>query len=242
MMKSKLSSLLAASVVTGILAAATASAAVVVATENQLAPPATPTFTPTYVIPSANNVLAGLLPSASVGDFTIERSGGLPVLTNGVFGELNNDGGPTATHANLATFGDGGGSGSTLTYTLATATVLSSIHIYGGWNDRGRDQQSYTIQLSTNGGSSYFDLTPVNYNPDIPAGQESANHVGITDNAGNLAGGQAITNIRINANATENGYAGLAEITAYAAVPEASTTALLGACGALALLRRRRNA
>ncbi|MDB6078320.1 MAG: hypothetical protein JWO82_2067, partial [Akkermansiaceae bacterium] len=197
----------------------------------------------TYVINPVSNVLAGLSVSASSGNFTLENSGGLGVLTDGLYGTLNNDGGPTATHPALATFGGLGGTGTTLTYTLSTATILSSIVIYGGWNDAGRDQAKYTVQGSTDGGLNYFNIGNVDFNPAIGNGVQSATRITFTDNAGNLAGGVALTNIKLNADSSvENGYAGLAEVAAYAAVPEASTSALLGACGALALLRRRRSA
>jgi hypothetical protein len=242
-MKSQLPSYLASSVAIGLLALSAANAAVVVATDSQLAPASTPLFTPTYVISPVGNVLAGLSVSASSGNFAVENSGGLGILTDGLYGVLNNDGGPSATHPALATFGGGGGTGTTLTYTLTTATVISSIVIYGGWNDAGRDQAKYTVQGSTDGGLNYFNIGNVDFNPAIPTGRQSATRITFTDNAGNLAAGVALTNIRVNADSSvENGYAGLAEISAYAAVPEASTSALLGACGALALLRRRRNA
>jgi hypothetical protein len=228
-----------APILIGVLATSAANATVVVTNDSQLAPPATLLFTPTYTIASANDVLLGLAPTAQTGNFNIEFSGGTPILTDGAFGPMNNDGGPTATHPSLATFGNGGGAGSTLTYTLSSATVLSSIVIYSGWNDSGRDQSSYTVQGSTDGGTTYFNIGTANFNPTIPSGQQSALRVTFTDDAGNIAGGAALTNLKINANATENGYAGLAEITAYSAVPEASTAAL-GALGLLGLLRRRR--
>ena len=231
--------LLSHSAVAAAIACCVAHAATVVTTDRQEAgATGIPLFTPTYIISSTNNVLAGLLPSAvGAGNFTIENSGGLPILTNGTYGSINNDGSSAATHPNLAAFGNSVG-GSSITYTFAP-TQLTSIFVYGGWNDKGRDQQSYTIQYSINNGTSYVDLVAVNFNPAAPdpIGQ-SANRVGVTDNAGPLAGGAIITNLRFNANATENGYAGLAEIAAYA-VPEPSVAAL-GALGVLGLLRRRR--
>ena len=235
-MKTKLKPILALSLIGTCLASTRSEAAVVVGTANQNAgAPDVASFTPTFVIGSTNNVLAGLTPSASAGNFDIEFSGGLPVLTDGQFGAMNNDGGPTATHPALATFGNGGGAGSTITYSFAP-TQLTGIYIYGGWNDAGRDQQSYTVQYSING-VDFLDIAVVDYNPTGTTGQ-SANEISITDSSGLLAGGASITDLRINANTTENGYAGLAEIAAYA-VPEPGV-AMLGAIGALGLLRRRR--
>lgn len=225
---------------TAFIAVPAARATTVVATVNQFAPTSTTSYTPTYVISATNNVLAGLAPSASSGNFTLENSGGLTVLTDGVFGAMTNDGSASATHPALATFGGGASTGTTITYTLTAATQLSSIVIYSGWNDNGRDQANYTVQGSTDGGANYFTIGTVNYNPTVTASRQSASQVTFTDDSGNLSANAVFTNIRINANTgTENGYAGLAEITAYSAVPE-SGSAVLGALGLLAVLRRRR--
>lgn len=236
MMKSKLATTLATASV--LLSSSSAFAATVVATNNEFAGSGVPLFTPSYdPIDGTNNVLAGLAASASSGNFTTEISGGLAVLTDGAFGEINNDGGPTATHPALAAFGPGGGAGTSVTYSFA-ATSLSSVVVFGGWNDGGRDHQSYTVEYSVNG-TDFLTLGSVDFNPVGTEGQ-SAVRVTFTDDAGNLAGGAAITDLRFNAAGNiENGYAGLAEIVAYSAVPEPST-ALLGMIAGLGLLRRRR--
>lgn len=111
----------------------------------------------------------------------------------------------------------------------------------GGWNDNGRDQQKYSVDYSTNG-STYTPLGSVDFNPTITGGRQSAIQVTFTDDAGPLAGGALITNLRFNLNTSpENGYAGLAEIAAIA-VPEPSGAALLGFGAGILMLIRRRNA
>lgn len=215
--------------------AGSASAAVVVTTSVQIGDGVTP-FTPTYA-PQAGDLLGGLAPFSSVGNFSLELSDGTPALTNGSYPALST--GTIGSHLGLATAGNGGGAGTQLTYIFARSNV-ARVDVYGGWNDNGRDEQDFTIQFSTDGGLNFGSLIPSGeFNPTVGAGLQSATLVSIRDNAGALATG--VNGIRLNfSNAVENGYTGYAEIDVIA-VPEPGAIGLLGlATLSLATARRRR--
>jgi hypothetical protein len=219
-------------------------AAISIVTDSQIGNGADP-FTPSYTV-STTDLIQGMAPSASVGNFALESSGGLPVLTDGTFGTILT--GVSGNHTAFATAGNGGGSGSTVTYALNTAASplgynLSNIVVYGGWNDNGRDQQSYTVSYSTVAApGTFIDLTPVNFNPTVANTLQSANSVTISeDTLPFLATGVAA--VRFNFGATENGYSGYTEIDVNgSAVPEPGTFGLIGVAGSALLARRRRAA
>ena len=223
--------------------------AVTIATDFQTGPGgAGSTFTPTYIV-SNTDLINGTLPSASAGDFTVELSGGLPVLTNGVYGTITEPGGaPDRTHGAFAVAGGGSGTGTTLTYSLNTGASpagykLSNIVVYGGWNDNGRDQQAYTVQYSTVASpASFINLATVNFNPAVAANVQTANRVTIAeDTLPFLATGVAAVRFNFDP-ASENGYTGYAEIDVNGqAVPEpTSIGATLIATAALIARRRPR--
>jgi hypothetical protein len=231
----------------GVLWSTRAGAVVTTSTDFQLGPGgAGSTFTPTYVV-SSTDLINGRAPTASSGDFSVELSGGLPVLNNGTYGTITEPGGaPDRTHGAFAVAGGGGGTGTTVTYSLDTATSpagfnLKQIDVYGGWNDNGRDQQAYTVQYSTVANPvAFLDLASVDFNPAQPANVQIANRVSITENTlPFLATGVAA--VRFNfSGATENGYSGYAEIDVIGnAVPEPSAVGIIAA-GCVAVLRRRR--
>jgi hypothetical protein len=220
------------------------SAAPVVTTDAQAAPAAGgASFTPTYT-PSSSDLINGLAPSASNGDFALELGGGLPALTDGTYGTITQPGGaPDRTHAAFATAGNT--AGTSVTYTLNTAANplgfdVNSIVVYGGWNDNGRDQQMYQVLYSTTANpTSFINLASANFNPTVPADTQSATRTTIADpTAGRLATGVAA--LRFDFLTPENGYTGYAEIDVLgsATVPEPAGLALLG-LGATALLARR---
>ena len=154
------------------LAAVTSHGAVVVSTNNEVGPGGVgSTMTPSY-IPSSVDLITGLVPSASGGDFAAtEISGGIPVLNDGIFGTITEPGGaPDRTHLIFGLGGGGGGTGTFVTYTLDTSVNslgydINSIAVYGGWNDNGRDQQLYTAAYSLVGSSTFIDLPLVDFNP-----------------------------------------------------------------------------
>lgn len=202
-------------------------------------------FTPSYgaAVSSLNNVLAGLAPSLATGDFQKEGAAGTPILTNGSIGPI---GAPTGLGI-FATVGnglDGSGAGTLLNYHLAAPTTLAGIAIYGGWLDGGRDEQDFQVRYSIDG-VNFINLVRVENKG--TAGLTITTPVAvrsfISDDSGSLAGGALITDLQFDfkfPSGVENGYTGLSEIAAYAAVPEPASCALLGLGGILGLLRRRR--
>jgi len=228
------------------LVAGRASAVVTVTPDVQVGPGgAGSTFTPSYVV-SATDLINGKAPTASVGDFSVELSGGLPVLTDGAYGTITEPGGaPDRTHGAFGVAGGGGGTGTSVTYALGTNPAgynISSIVSYGGWNDNGRDQQAYTVAYSTVASpGTFIDLATVSYNPTVGASLQTANRVTIVDDTlPNLATGAAAVRFTFNP-ATENGYSGYAELDVNGTpTPEPGSATLLFVTAGALLARRRR--
>ena len=184
--------------------------------------------------PLANDLINGLAATNVLGTFTQEMTGGTPVLTNGLFpSPLTRGVGTEFQFAGFATGGNGGGT--SLTFTLATATVVTQIDVYGAWQDGGRDQQAYSIFYSTAlAPTTFVLLTNVDFNPPDPAGMPQATRVRITDSLGALA--TNVKSLRFDFGNTENGYSGYAEIDV---IPEPGVMGMLGVA-VLGLLGRRR--
>jgi hypothetical protein len=202
-------------------------------------PPGAP-YNPTFPSggPSATDLLTGLLPSASTGNFQEELSTGTAALTNGSVATFYGTQAADSNHTAYAT----GHNGDSVTYALGGAYNLSSVVIYGGWNDAGRDAQHYDVLTSTDG--TVFNLLgSIDVNPGIQGADTTpvSNRVAFTENAlPNLATG--VTHLRLDFLAVENGYTGYTEIDVFGSVvPEPATAALasFGLLGALALRRRR---
>ena len=206
------------------------------------------TFTPSYVV-STTDLLNGLSPSASGGNFAAtEITGGLPVLTDGTFGTITEPGGAAdRTHLIFAIAGGGSGTGTFVTYTLNTSANslgydIDSSVVYGGWNDNGRDQQLFTVAYSVVGNSAFINLPPVDFNPTVGANLQSATRVTLAETAPiPLASG--VDEIRITFSPSpENGYTGYTEVDVLgsARIPEpASPTLILGGLSILGACRVR---
>lgn len=243
--------------------ASTAPAALIVAVDHQEGPP-TPTvpFQPTYTIPF--NLLSTSTSSGGAGNFLQEASGGIPVLTDGIFGPVNT--GTMGSHPGFATTGGANG-GTTLTYTFPTSALgynVKTIQLFAGWNDSGRDEQRYSVSYTTATNSVFMPLlltgatisgsvttgvTPdaditgasFHYNPVIAASTQTANRSVISDSAGaNILSN--VTAVRFDFGVVENAYTGTAELVVTGAavpVPEPASLGVL-AVGALGLVARRR--
>jgi len=171
-------------------------------------------FTPSYPSggPSSSDLLEGMLPSAAVGNFTLEQSPGPVALTNGADNTVFRTNVGATEHFAYATAGEG----SSLTYALGGLFDISSVVVYGGWNDSGRDAQHYNISTSTNGISYDLLLAPgTTESFDNGTGSDVTAPIGhrtaFTENSlPNLVEG--ITHLKLDFLAVENGYTGYTEI------------------------------
>lgn len=183
-------------------------------------------FTPTFAI-ATNSIIAGLQPSSSIGIFTEDGGGGLPILTDGAIGALSPaDNGSSG----LASAGDGtttNGIGYSITYTLpktvsGTGWTITNITSYGGWADDGREEQTYQISYSTPLAPTNFSLLPwTAFNPPNPpaadngGGVATATRMSITSTNGVLANNVGAITINFYSLAAgqtpKNGWEGYAE-------------------------------
>ncbi|HEU5124287.1 MAG TPA: immunoglobulin domain-containing protein [Verrucomicrobiae bacterium] len=178
-----------------------------ISTANQNSPAA---FTPNWVLETPN-LIAGLAPTAAVGNFNQEDSAGTSVLTDGLIAESGN-------HAGFATAGaTGGGS---LVYTLPdgeNGIDVTNVTLYTGWGNADRDGQYFILSYATvSAPTAYIPITTVFYNPAGVTGF-SANRVSISMNNG-LPLATAVSKLKfdfagpVGANQFDHGYSGYSEI------------------------------
>ena len=188
---------------------------VVILTTNQNGPlPFTPTWTP-----APDSLIAGLVPSTALGNFSEEIAGrNVDSLTAG--GSLTISQVAGTASINYVTCGNGKGAGSLVVYTLPASANgygynLTNITVDSGWQDNGRDAQAYTVSYSTVVNPAVFiGLTSVNYNPSVPAGVASADQVVIAGPTGGLiASNVAAVQFDFTSPSSENGYCGYGAIT-----------------------------
>lgn len=197
----------------------TLSADATVSVETDVAPPSgfpgqpyTPTFTAGG--PSSTDLLQGMSPTASSGNFELEQSTGLAVLTDGSVTTEYGSG-----HEAYATAGNS----DSVTYSFPSAVNIGEIVIYGGWVDGGRDAQHYEIELSTDSGSTYTSLSSVDINPISQAvGRPVSNRVSFADEDSPVIAAN-VTELRVNFLSVENGYTGYTEIDVFEATGTAGT-------------------
>jgi hypothetical protein len=169
---------------------------------------------------------------ASTGNFTLEGTGGIPVLANGAFSIT----GITGNNPELAT----GQNNASITIALDLTNAsfgfdITQIVGYGGWNDAGRDRQLYNLYYSTIGDSGFTLIGGADFDPGAVTGISA---VSATFNTA-LTG---VDQLRIDfLNGQENGHAGYGEFDVFgtATVPESASAALLLFGGVLGLRRRR---
>jgi hypothetical protein len=161
-------------------------------------------------------------------------SGGATVasLTDGSF--------PTSPNSSTGSLTITGGN---VVYTLDTSVNtygydLTSIGIFSGWNDDGRDGINVTVSYATVAAPLTFVNITTATQDNGSARFENAN---ITENVSPNVLATGVKAIRFTFNSQENGAVGYKEldVIGVATIPEPSA-ALLGGLGLLALLRRRR--
>ena len=201
---------------------------VVITTSNQTS--ASP-FVPSWTVEN-NSLIAGMAPTATVGDPTVSPKTGTPfagtsALTGGVLGVTGN-------YSSCAALGSGGGACSSLTYTLAGSTNgydLTNIVTYTGWTDYGRDGQFYSVSYSTVAVPTiYIPLTAVEYNPYLtPLSTASANRVAIKSKTGVLA--RNVSSVKFDFpqdNTIDYGFGAYAEIVLQGTKSAPPTLPILG--------------
>jgi hypothetical protein len=154
---------------------------VVITTTNQNS---ASTFVPSWTV-ETGSLIAGMAPSATVGDATVGGVAGTSVLTDGAIGA-------TGDSSTVAALGSGSGACSSLTYTLtgsANGYDLTNIVTYSAWGDYGRDGQYYSVSYSTvSAPTTFIPLTALEFNPYLaPTSLKSANRVAISSLTGVLA-------------------------------------------------------
>ena len=182
------------------------------------------TFIPNWGAVTNGSLIAGQLPSSATGDFNLEPYFGTRSVNSLTAGEnlaISEGGSPATTSANYVTCGNGGSpaAGSSVIYTLAGSANgydLTNIVVYGGWGDYGRDQQAYTVYYSTVAApANFIPLMPVNFNPSIAAGLQSATRVSLTYPGGVLAANVAAVKFDFTSPGSESGYCGYSQITVF---------------------------
>jgi len=190
---------------------------VTVTVETDIAPPSGfpgQPYTPTFAAggPSSTDLLHGQSPTASSGNFELEQSAGLSVLTDGSVTTEYGSG-----HDAYAT----AGSGNSVTYSFASAVNIGEIVIYGGWVDGGRDAQNYEIEFSSDSGGTFTSLSSVDINPSS-VGRPVSNRVSFANEASPVIAAN-VTDLRVNFLGVENGYTGYTEIDVFEATGAAGT-------------------
>jgi lysophospholipase L1-like esterase len=177
------------------------------------------TFQPGWIVITNHSLIAGQAPSSAIGNFSEEAPGrSVNSLTAGGDAGLTKILGPNGftTSTNYVTCGNGGGAGSSLTYSLSGSTNgynVTNITVYAGWADNGRDQQAYTIYYSTIlAPTNFLPLTSVNFNPSIGGGIQSATRVSLSSATGSLAANVAAVKFDFTNPGSENGYCGYQQI------------------------------
>jgi len=183
-------------------------------------------FSPSWPI-RQGSLISGAYPASSTGgdnSFYYGGStvfcGGAIVLTDGQFGPV----GPNVW-TNLASLGVG--TAGTFTYALTNSEGgydLTNIVVYGGWQDGGRDQQSYTVSYATvNDPGNFVPLDSVSYLPTGPA-EPTATRVSLSSPTGApLATHVAAVMFDFTNPLGENGWEGYAELQLFGS-PSAPVT------------------
>ena len=184
-------------------------------------------FTP-FTVRNDDLLQTSLASVQASGNFTLENSGGVPILNNGQFTILGGGG----NNPQLATAINN----SSVVFNLNVSFsplgyIITNITTYGGWNDSGRDQQLFTISYSLIGNSGFSFMDSINVNPSPSGPGQVATGVRAIFTA-SLTGVDAI---RFDfPSGQENTYAGYAELDVLGApLPEPGMDSLTSVGAAL---------
>ena len=202
-------------------------AALVVANSNQADP---------YTV-SNTDLINGLAPVFSAGNyFAFGEGGGTSPITNGLLTKT-----PTTAYGTVGT----SQGGTALVYDLAADSNITSLDLYFGWVDGGRDAvpvfSIFTKSTVYANDLGSYTLLYTNPTQIAPSANGNVSRVNLTDGNGTVASG--VRSLYFAFGEAENNFVGLGEIDVVgAAVPEPSTAVMLGlgALGGAAMFRRRK--
>jgi hypothetical protein len=143
---------------------------------------------------------------------SFDRAGGLPVLTDGNYGDFAFDG----SHPAFATCGPN--AGQYVVYSLGTnpnGYDVTNVQVAGGWNDNGRNAQYYTVSYSTVLNPTVFlPLSAVSNRPNFSA--ESVIRTTLMPAAGVLASNVYAIQVDFTTpSGVPNGYSGYSEVSVF---------------------------
>lgn len=193
---------------------------------------------------SNSDLINGFTPTGfTTGGVTNNNAGIWKTGNNAAVGKLNNgEHGPTFSTGNVQ--GAWANREATATYTLGLGANglgydITSLQSIAAWVNAGFGNQAWTLAVQDAGGGSFVDVATINSQP-LGGGDGGATKVTLTDL--NITGVQAlrVTTISVNGGANAGAFVWRElDVNGLSTIPEPST-ALLGALGVLALLRRRR--
>jgi len=176
-----------------------------------------PLLAPTWTLASGD-ILEGLAPSSSAGDFQDGPFGPIGTLTDGAIGYA---GGDLISFCSCGTVGSGTGNSATYTLTgSASGYNITQIVTFGGWQDGGRDQQNYTVSYATASSPGTFTTLASVFDPanlSNVGGVPNMSRVTIaSSSSAPLATGVTAVNFNFaNPTGQENGWQGYSELAIY---------------------------
>jgi len=153
---------------------------------------------------TANDIILGVIPMGYTNGQSFVEQFGVSALidtaTDGQFGPANPffPGGPLWFQSNTS-----------YTWALPSASDITNVATYSGWQDSGRVNQDYTFSVSTDGGTTFHDITTVHAAPSI-SGSPLDLQVLLTPNGAYIA--RSVTHVRFTFGNVQNGGVGYTEL------------------------------
>ena len=214
-----------------------AQAEVVITTTQNIAPegtaedpydPATQ-GTPNLVA-ATDDLIAGMLPTVTytggTGSTNYELSAGESVWTDGSLATIYGVGGSANDENDHAAYGSVYGTvGASpihtyVTYDLGMLYNIDQVDVFMGWNDSGRDNGSFNLNLSANG-VNYTTITSYDKGGDDTGTYTTpvTNLHSITDSLGGDLIGSSVRYVQLQFTDCDNGVAGMVELDVFGALP-----------------------